>query len=54
MPTIFQIAVKTNTVSLHERKRGRERGRGEVRERETKKQRKKKINKGEIKGRRMK
>ena len=48
MPTIFQIAVKTDTVSLHERKRGREGRREEVRER------KKKRNKGEGKGSRKK
>lgn len=44
MPTIFQIAVKTDTVSLHERKRGGEEGRGEESERETKKQRKREMN----------
>lgn len=44
MPTIFQIAMKTDTVSLHERKRGGEEGRGEESERETKKQRKREMN----------
>lgn len=34
MLTIFLIAVKTDTVSLYERKRGKEGGRGEARERE--------------------
>lgn len=46
MPTIFQIAMKTDTVSLHERKRGGEEGRGEESERETKKKR----NEWEMKG----
>lgn len=36
MPTIFQIAVKTDPVSLHKRKKGGEKGSGEESERETK------------------
>lgn len=50
MPTIFQIAVKTDTVSLHERKRGREGRREEEREREKerKRERREKEREGEI------